>query len=505
MQKPRNFKFALFLSLMLTSFVMLGTANAFATGPIAPTSVSGDLSVSILPTAKERAFAIVVCNNGTDPIVEFTLDLNFTNYDPSHIESLPVGFAGTNAADSGTFDKNTGVWQGSITAADNCIGIGAIGQATGAVGQTIQVDATILSSVLDDLSPNVDPTPGNDTASYTTDPIILDPDFELETRLVTTGVIESGDTVEYELTVKNIGEGDYSHAGSPIPFGVYYILPEGTTYENVVDQNTSDNITISSCGSLGNVSTFLPAFAGYNSELAGCQFNIAGDIIPAGYEFKLTFRMTATGPFSTGDTQVIAIVVGDDADTLLIQVYMYRPSNDPFAIVNNNVELLSYDGGPLTATINPCVGNATTTNVSTACFKVSFNKPIYEPSFTIDALVLQGPGNITSFTKTGNNEWTVQISGLVLNQNTTLSIDLDAVQDYSAVQVTQVLGVNTVRYTVDGAVSSLPETGVDSVIWQFGLFLMILGAAILFALKKENNQDSEKQLLVLKRYSNHHY
>ena len=190
-----------------------------------------------------------------------------------------------------------------------------------------------------------------DTDTYISTPIVLDPNLILETRLINTGPIVNETDVTYELTIKNIGEGQYIDGGGN-PLGIYFIVPEGATYQGVTDSDTGDQLNITSCGSLGNVNGYLPAFSGYDAELAGCQLVTASGFIPAGASYKMLFNMEANGPFSSGDTEVNAILVANDVDSILLQLEIFTPSTDPFEIVNDNFVLLGFDNTQLVATVN---------------------------------------------------------------------------------------------------------------------------------------------------------
>lgn len=493
-------------------------SSSFADSLNSPQGTSGDLSLSITAVAKERAFAVTVCNNGTDPITSIDLDISSTNYTFDNQLVLPLGLANNNASDLGTYDAETGIWQGVINPAGyenpgdplECIAIGYTGIVTGQVGQTITFTASIISSVLGDSTSNIDPNNNNDSDTYTTAPIVLDPDLALETRLLTTGEITAGSPVSFGLKVTNNGLGDYIDDQIGIPFGVYFIIPNGSTFVDVTDADLTDNVTITpgDCAEVSNdVSTSLPAFASYHGALLGCQLIPTSGVIAPGESFELNFNMTASGPFSTGNTQAIAIITANDVDNILLQATMFTPSTDPFNIVNDNVSVLTYDGNALAVTINPCNGTNTVVNVNDACFKVTFNKKIVDESFTQDDLVLTGGGTIYEFTKTSANEWTVRMNGLPVNENVTLSLDIASVQDYSAIlNQTEVLGINQVRYevlsdvvpnaaptgtsngTVSGSVSgSLPQTGFNDAIYQFALVLMLLGSILTFSSKRSFN------------------
>jgi hypothetical protein len=502
MSKGVTMKFSAHKILRLAMVVLIAGAVQIGIASSAFAGTSGDLSIELHPAAQDRAFAALVCNNGTDNVIGFVFDVDFVNYSVTESLALPPSFVGSNPTDQGTYDGNTNTWEGVIEPTQ-CVAIGFVGDVTGELGETIDVTVSIVSSTLGDSTPNVDPTPGNDTDTYSTAPIVADADLALSTRLLTTGEIGSGDTVEYELTITNQGEGDYVE-NPTAPLGVYFIIPEGTTFVGITDVDTDDNYSLvdGTCGSMGEASAFVPAFADFNAELAGCQLSSSTDSIPAGASFKLIYTMTASGPFSTGATEVLAIAVADDADSIALQVYMFTPGSDPFAFESNNTNVLTYDGNELTVTVNRCAGVGEVVNTDDACFTVTFNKAIYEPDFTQDDLVLTGGGTIYEFEKTGTNEWTVRINGMTPGGTVALSLEEAGVQDLSAVQNgASVLGVNTVRYEVadpssdtdtdtDGSAAAtdttsasgtLAATGASDLIWQFALVMVLLGAALVLA------------------------
>jgi len=499
MRRAKN----LFTKLIAISAICLIAQLSFATSvfavePIAPQGTSGDLSINVASVAGDRAFAALICNSGPDSIVGLVLDVTATNYDITDNVALPTGFAGSNPSDNGSYDGDTGVWEGEIkgyvlndagtpdvdeSKPGECVAIGFIGDVTGDIGQTIEFTATILSSTLGDSTPNIDPNDSNDTSSLTSAPIVLDPNLVLETRLLTTGPIVDGTAVSYELTIKNTGEGQFINGGGN-PMGVYFILPTGTTFVSVTDNDLSDNLAIPPgpdvCGSRGPVNVgqnSLPAFAGYDAELAGCQILPTSGFVPAGAEYKLTFNMVANGPFSNGDTEVMAILVGDDKDSILLQLAIFTPSTDPFSIDNDNFVYLGFDNTVLRATVDRCAGVGEVVTSNTACFTISFNKEIYAPSFDVSDITVTN-GEVDSLVQVGDNLWEIRLKNLVAGQTISVSLAQDNdILDYSAVVAdAQVLGINTVRYQVAG---TLPETGLDLALLLSALMLLGAGATLL--------------------------
>ena len=513
MKSPiRLVKYFITISALVIAIQVVSMPFANAVDNITPQGTSGDLSVVIYPVAAERAFAALICNNGTDDISSFTLDMQSTNYTIDNAITLPGGFATSNVADSGSYDKNSSVWNGTLKGSvsralipptpdlpnpagtPQCLAIGIVGTVTGNIGEVINVTVSIVSSTLGDSTPNVDPDNSNDSFTYTSAPIVHDPNLVLETRLLTTGPISDGTDISYELTIKNVGLGQYV-LDNGNPLGAYFIVPVGATYVSITDPDTSDDLNINTpnCGSLGNVNGFLPAFTGYDAELSGCQFYTTSGTIEPGAEFKLHYNMTANGPFSNGDTKVMAILIGNDIDSIYLQLAIYNPSTDPLSIDNDNYVYLGFDGTQLAATVNRCVGTGEVVTSDDACFTITFNKQIYVPSFGADDLVVTN-GEISSFSKTGENEWTVRIHNMAPGKTVSISISPNNdILDYSAVQAqTQVLGINTVRYedgsgnTSGTATGTLANTGAkdSEKLFQISLILMIFGLAIKIASKR---------------------
>ena len=512
MKSPiRLVKYFITISALVIAIQVVSMPFANAVDNITPQGTSGDLSIFVESGANERMFGATVCNNGTDDISAFTLNVQFTNYSLTLAQALPGGFASSNVLDSGSFDQNSSVWTGTLKGSDSrallpptldlpdpvntpqCVSVGYLGKVTGNLGETIVVTASITSSTLGDSTPNVDPDNSNDSFTYTTQPITPDPNLVLETRLLTTGTITNGTPVAYELTIKNIGAGTYTLSGQN-PIGIYFIVPSGATYSGVTDIDPGDHLNIDpgDCGFVANVNGYLPAFTGYDADLAGCQFTTTTGTIEPGESFKLQFNMIANGPFSDGSTKVMAILSGNDVDSLLLQVDVFNPATNPLNIVNDNFVLLGFDSTPLTATVNRCSGVGEVIKTNDACFTITFNKPIVEEDFTIDDIKVSGSGTIYSFQKTGTNEWTIRINGMKSGDVISITLEDKRVQDYySAIQNgTQVLGINTVRYEAEAgsaaATGTLANTGAKNSekLFQISLILMIFGLAIKIASKK---------------------
>jgi|GEM_PF-5175962 len=448
---------------------------------------ASDLSIAIVPTAAERGFAAVFCNAGTDTLTEVVLDIDTTTMTIREVLALPSGFAGTNATSTLGFDALTGIWEGELEQSQ-CAALGILIAPNVAVGQTMQLDVAIIGSTTDLNEENIDSNSSNDSASYTTGPVVLDPDLIIESRLLTEGEITNGSTVSYEITISNIGQGNYIEDISQ-PIGMYFVLPTGATLDEVVDLNTNDILGLddpqTDCGSFPIPLEQFPGLASYSGDIAGCAFDLDGGTIPPGATFKFEVKFITAGSYIPGTSKVLATIFGNDADSLFFQAAA-GIGIDPGTLDVNNIIYLVYDDGDLTPTINRCPGTNQVTYINDACFKINFNKEIYGDSFTIDDLVLNGGGNIYSFTQTAPNEWTVRINDLPAGKLVSLSIAKGGVIDLSAVSNgVSVLGENAVRFEVEAQDSTnnqvqgeLPATGSNTDLTIYALLLIAIGLVL---------------------------
>ncbi len=210
-------------SFIISSFFVTSIGTASADTNTTSSMSSGDLSLTMNMNAADRAFGVVVTNNGTDPITSFHLDIQkSSNFTITDALALPAGFSNSNPTDNGTFDISTGIWTGNI-GHNESVALGLLGDADpNALGQTFTITSTITSSTLADSTPNVDPDSSNDSASYTSQPILLDPHMKLTTRLLTSGPIVNGTPLTYEVTIANTGAGDYYDLGQNFPLGLNF-------------------------------------------------------------------------------------------------------------------------------------------------------------------------------------------------------------------------------------------------------------------------------------------
>lgn len=447
----RNFRTkiltVLIVILCFSSFGVMTTNSAFAAD--APT----DLSAHTYPASHERLFANAVCNDGTTDVISLSLSSVFTNYAIDFAFTLPPGLARVNATDPGTFDESTGVWTGLIKGGE-CMAIGYGGHVTGADGETIVDDFTILSSVLGDSSTNDETlTSGNNTAQYVTSPISPTADIAISTRLLTSGTITTGSQVSYEVTIKNVGLGEYIDSPSnDFALGLYFLLPGGSTLndpDGIVDQDTGDGLTINGCNTQ-DTSAVGPGIAIYPGKVAGCSMSASAPL-PAGSEYKFIVNITAGSSFTTGSTGAYAVVIAEDPQSMLFQVsLMGGAQGDVFAVPNNNWEYLVYDSQVLQTTVARCPGQGATTSDGTGCLRVSFSKKIYAPSFQKSTIVLSGGGTVDTLTQLNDYTWEVHIVGIPQGATTALTLLADQIVDYSAVQNgVSVLGENTIRFGGD--------------------------------------------------------
>ena len=338
------------------------------------------------------------------------------------------------------------IWNGTIEPGQYLV-LRMSGLVTGNIGDNASLQWTILSSKLAGDVDNVDTDLGNQTSSFTI-PIIGNGDLAVETRLVTTDEINVGDTVTYDLYVKNVGE--YAIADNSL--GVFFLMPEGSTFGSIVDLDLDDDLISLGCAPFP--AEYLPPDFPYDGDMIQCGLqSVSGSISPDSV-FPFAINITASQAFSDGTAEVIGVALtlsGTEPDSSIF-VGMIEVGQDAFSLDLNNIMRLAYDPNALTVTINRCIGIGAVVNVNDACFTVTFNKRIYAPSFTVDDIVLEGGGNVYSFVQDSDTQWTVRVNDMTLGGTLTLLLGSESVIDYSAVQNgTQVLGINTVRYEVESS------------------------------------------------------
>lgn len=447
------------LVLAIFSFQLGTSSSAHALG-------DADLSINVTGFGSNSGFQVYVCSNGATNVSEFELSFSFTNVSLARIGLFP---AGTTATTKGSFDSNSGVWNGLLESGQ-CVNLVAETSPTAAIGQTVDITYSIVSSVLEDTSPNVDPNTGNDssTASYT---IESEPELVLETRLLTTGEITASSVVTYEAKIKNLGPGSFSYANF---FILAFVMPDGSTLDEVVDVNTNDSLELLGCNNLGSITNLgFTALASITGDVIACNLDISGSgQLPSGTEYPFQFNITAGAAFANGDAEVISIVEGNDRDTVRLFLNLAFNEN-PIQQANNNFQFLSYDPNALRVTIARCPGQGATTSNGTGCFNVSFNKDPYAPSFTAADINL-GPGeSVSEFTQLDSRTWRVVVTGIKPGSTFALTLKANSVLDYSAVlNDVQVLGENTIRFDV------LPETGQNTDLMT-PILLLLLGFGLI--------------------------
>ncbi len=463
-----------FMSILIVA-MQLGTLSS-ANAADATLYVSGGTSFN------NQAYSFNTCNNGAVDIVSFSFDLQATNFETDDLYVPPFDTPPSDGP--GTISGNT--WTGVLGADPDgpggangeCVNISAFGHVTGNLGDVVTATLTITSSTQADSTVTDHLTNGSDVDRWIYDPytIVTLPDIEAKAHLSTTGTITATSEVEYQIDVRNIGEGNYVHNDF---FIFAFTLPEGATFVSATDLATgteADALVLSSCsgGIYLGVDVDFPGLENFvGREVVVCELDVTGNILPPSTTtiYPFSIKIVAGTGIASGDTSVIGILEGNDSDTGEMFGTISR-GEDILAFMNsfdnNNVFELDYDPQVLQMTAATCPGQSNVTADGSGCFRVSFNKQVYEPSFTIGALLLDGSGSISSLTKIGDNEWEVIVTGISPNSTSTLQLKPNTVQDYSAVLGnTQVLGENTIRYapnapTTTAATSSGQAAGVNS-------------------------------------------
>ena len=124
----------------------------------------------------------------------------------------------------------------------------------------------------------------------------------LSTRLITTGKISSNTDVNYELTIGNIGQGDYLIGNSPTGSNqprVYFLMPNNASFTSITDNNTSDNLNVTGCFDIGSIHQFGPSFDGYDGHILQCTFVSPNNILPSGssYSFNILMHTSSVSIF----------------------------------------------------------------------------------------------------------------------------------------------------------------------------------------------------------------
>lgn len=478
-----------YVSTLLVSILAL---VAVQFGVLSPASAAADtdLTLSGARGMGNQGIQFQVCNNGPTSIKEIEFGISMTN---ATISEISVSIFGNGASDLGSFDLNTLTWTGEV-AASECIPLLVKLSETGNLGDVVTTSISITSATQVDDTVNTDTNPGDETlalAPYTIGELA---DIDVDARLATTGTITPSSTVEYELTLQNIGAGQYNDSGF---FILAFVLPPDAAFDSFEDGDVGDSLDVDSCASPGTVGDLgFPGLSAYNSRvIVVCDLTADGGVLPADDTvYPFTVSIVAGPSMAGGTADVIGIVEGNDLDTLELFRVLIQ-GGDPLTMSNNGIFHLSYDPSALSTTVARCAGQGETTNDGTGCFTLTFNKLIYAPSFGEDDIDIDGNGSIDSLTQLDEYTWQVNISGIALNSTVTLLLNLNQIQDYSAQQnSTQVLGINTIRYELtnnssgsgsgntqggtSGTVSgSLPTTGSTSG-YEIFVALVLIGSGL---------------------------
>ena len=372
---------------------------------------------------------------------------------------------------------------------------------TGNLGEQVTTTTSIVSSIHDvDDVVNVDTNTGNDSETLDPYTIALLPDIKTETRLLTSGAISATDNVEYQIDLSNIGQGTYFDENS---FQYIFVLPEGSSFVSVADGEPGDllNATSGNCVNYGRMGIEVPVPGAdyfYGRQIVLCSLTLtSGNELPVGnavYSFKVT--LLAGADLAAGNANVMGLFQGNDAGTLDYQFKVMTGIQLIDTIVsepNDNIVFLSYDPTALNATASLCPGQPAVSTDGTGCFRISFNKEIYEPFFDVTDIQITGSGSVDTLFKLGNNLWEVRIKNIEPNKTATISLLLGGIVDYSAVESqTQVLGINAIRYAVDAAPvasnsasGALANTGSETTSASFAFGMLLVGLSLVFASRKK--------------------
>jgi len=409
-----------------------------------------------------------ICSSGSDSFESVTFQSTATNFNITGYELQPAHPSWNSATDLGSVTAQ-GVWTGLLEAGQ-CTTLNMVGEVTGNIGDEIEITTVFTNVVLvgGALASNVN-NGGVDSSESFTVQIGAPVDLSVTTRLLTPGPIGSGSNVSYELNLRNVGDSVYNSS----QVQVYFVLPQGSTFNNVTDGNSGDTLALDSCQvMLPNINVMFPQ---YDGALLFCNFVNSLGNFPLGANYPMIFNLTVGSAFSSETTEVFGVLIAQgetDSDEF---VNTMNTGGDPFDLSgNNNIVNLPYNNDVLKVTVNRCAGQSAITTNGSGCFTVSFNKLIYAPSFVQSDLVLSGGGAVSSFTQVDDYTWEVGISGITPGSTLALTLGADSVQDWNAVMNdVQVLGENTIRFEVAGG--TLANTGIDSLEWMTAVALLMIG------------------------------
>ena len=492
---------------------------------IAHAAADTNLQIYAYRNFANQAVDLQVCNQGLSDIKQIVFHVDSTNF---VFDSGWVSPFNTPPADPGSFDFDTMTWTGRLDYVpwipddpntpeneqqnNQCIALSISGHATGQLGDSVTTTISIVSSVQVDDSANVDNDGGND--SVTLDPFTITglPDIKAEALLYTTGAITDTSEVEYQVDVSNVGSGVYHDNG----FNIFaFTLPPDADFVSATDLKLGDAVGLDWCNSPGLIGTDinLPGLEDFHGRrVVLCNLNIANGEIPTGntiYPFRI--KIVAGASLAAGTADVVGIFEGNDPDTYRLFQIIARGDNLLASITNepnDNFFYLAYDPEDLHATVDRCPGQGETTTDGTGCFHITFNKLIYEPSFTEDVIDLGGNGTVDSLTRLDDFTWELRVKDITPGSTVTMLLKLNQINDYSAVRnTTQVLGINTIRYEVGStgnsdsgnasgsasgtasgttsATGTLATTGMQSKDFTTAIVLLMLGLALTFVTKRK--------------------
>ena len=448
-----------------------------------------------------------VCNDGDETVEQFTLSIDsVSNYTvTSLLVNADPNSSNTDAQDPGSIDSNTGIWTGLLQSTQ-CVAIIFYGDVTGGIGDELETTISVSGSLLEGGTNNIDPNSSNDSSTMTPYVITALPDVAIQTRLLTEGVITSGSNVSYEVFYHNLGDGMIPQ-NDEMTSVISFIVPDAASFGTIVDLDPNDNLSSDPgmCFDYGSPSNMGAGLIGIEGTLIICLLSRSGNI-DGHTSYPFQYNMVATDAFASGSLKVYAMASGPDIDTQAMQRVLFVGGN-PFEQLSNvnNIATLTYDNSGLTPSINLCPGQTALSDDGSGCFRISFNKKIWAPSFTQDDLILTS-GSIDNFTKVDDFTWDVNVSGILLGQSAALTMKDASVLDYSAVlSGVQVLGENVIRYEIPSANASVPDvtnsttgspigtvnsakgtlanTGLETD-WPTGIVLILVGMGLFVASKK---------------------
>jgi|GEM_PF-5340300 len=423
---------------------------------------------------------IVYISSGSDSIESIDFDVQAENFDITSVYVVPVNPSNV-PTDLGSVNQTTFEWNGQLDSGQSFF-FAVNGIVNGDIGDEVSISISLLSSTVLGGTPNDDPNPSSPVTFTNTIEDVWD--FGFEVQWLTDTTVRANEPFQLAGVISNVGTASYPGADWEIPF--YIVMPSGSTFVSVVDDDPSDGLT-PTCQSEGNAGDYLndefnsTAYDAYDDEIVVCQLaSDSGDIAP-GEELAITINGTAgTDGLTAGVSKLIGFVMAPDGYEIesaqIIEVF--DRDEDVFDLAYNNMFNETFNPGSLVATITRCEGQSEVTSANSACFKVSFNREVNEGTFDASDITISGGGTVSSFVQESTNEWTVTISGMTANTTITVGLLENATIDaYGVANSVSVLGTNTVRYSPNG---TLPTTGNNTNVW-FPLSFLISGIVILIA------------------------